>query len=74
MSAFAMVAEKSFNGRLTAKIDFPIEHLMLQLLTLPLEVSPYIIWSVFGPHAGSIWTKSYGAKYTTFGALLAKNG
>ena len=28
------------------------------------KVSLYIIWYVFGPHTGEIWTKSYGPKCT----------
>ena len=32
MSALATVAQKSFNGKLTAKIDFPVGHFMLPLL------------------------------------------
>ena len=50
MSALAMAARKGFfflNGKFTAKIDFPIGHFMLPLLTLTLEVYskvfPYII-------------------------------
>ena len=38
MSALATVAQKSFSGKFTAKIDFPIRHFMLQLLMLTLEV------------------------------------
>ena len=38
VSEFATVARKSFNGKFTAKIDFPIGHFMLPLLTLTLEV------------------------------------
>ena len=38
MSALATVAQKSFNGKFTAKIDFPIRHFMLPLLMLTLEV------------------------------------
>ena len=38
MSALATVARKSFNGKFTAKIDFPIGHFMLPLLMLTLEV------------------------------------
>ena len=36
--ALATVARKSFNGKLTAKIDFSIGHFMLPLLMLTLEV------------------------------------
>ena len=37
------------------------------MLTLKVyKVSPYIIWKVFWPHAGEIWTKSYGPNYTKF--------
>ena len=46
MAALVMVAQKSFSGKFTAKIDFPIGHFMLPLLMLTLEVlkvSPYII-------------------------------
>ena len=38
MSALATVARKSFNGKFTTKIDFPIGHFMLPLLVLTLEV------------------------------------
>ena len=38
MSALASVARKSFNGKFTAKIGFPIGHFMLPLLMLKLEV------------------------------------
>ena len=38
VSAFATVARKRFNGKFTAKIDSPIGHFMLPLLTLKLEV------------------------------------
>ena len=38
MSALATVVRKSFNGKFTAKIDFPIGHFMLTLLMLTLEV------------------------------------
>ena len=34
----ATVARKSFNGKLTAKIEFPIGHFMIPLLMLTLEV------------------------------------
>ena len=47
MSAKAMVAGKSFNGKFAVKIDFPIEYLMLPLLMLALEVS---------------WNKSFGTR------------
>ena len=38
MSALTTVARKSFNGKFTAKIDFPIGHFMLPLLMLTVEV------------------------------------
>ena len=38
MLALATVAQKSFNGKFTAKIDFSIWHFMLPLLMLILEV------------------------------------
>ena len=38
MSALATVAGKSFNGKFTVKIDFPIGNFMLPLLMLTLEV------------------------------------
>ena len=36
--AFVPVAQKNFNGKFTAKIDFPITNFMLPLLTLTSEV------------------------------------
>ena len=38
MSAFAMVAGKSFNGKFTANVDFPIGYFILPLFMLTLEV------------------------------------
>ena len=38
VSVFATVARKIFNGKFTAKIDFPIGHFMLPLPTMALEV------------------------------------
>ena len=38
MSALATVAGKSFSGKFTAKIDFPIGYLMLPLLMLTLSL------------------------------------
>ena len=38
MSALATVEWKSFIGKFTTKNDFAIEHFMLQLLMLTLEV------------------------------------
>ena len=38
MLVLVTVAGKSFNGKFTAKIDFPIGYLMLPLLMLTLEV------------------------------------
>ena len=35
-------------------------------------VSAYIIWWVFGPHAGDIWTKSCGPNHTNFCAFYKK--
>ena len=75
MSALETVARKSFDGKFTAKIDFPIGHSMLPLLMLTLEeYSLSIIWQVglFGPHAGEIWTKSYGPNHTKFCAFWQK--
>ena len=45
MSALATAAPNSFNGKFTAKIDFPIGHfiLLLLMLTMKSKVSPYII-------------------------------
>ena len=34
--------------------------------------SLYIIWKVFGPHDGEIWTKSYRTKWTKFWAFWQK--
>ena len=38
MAALAMAARKSFNGKFTGKIDFPIGHFILPLLMLTLNV------------------------------------
>ena len=38
MSALATAAGKSFNGKFTAKFDFPIGHFILPLLMLTSEV------------------------------------
>ena len=38
MSALATVAGRSFNGKFTAKIDFPLGYFILPLLMLTLEV------------------------------------
>ena len=35
---------KEFNGKFTAKIDFPMGHFVLISLMLQSEVSAYIIW------------------------------
>ena len=46
-----MVTRKSFNGKFTAKIDFPIGYFILPLLVLTLEVCSLSIHSLV-----SIWT------------------
>ena len=51
MSALAMVEQKSFNGKFTAKIDFPIGYFILPLLMLTLEVQSLSIHYLI-----SIWT------------------
>ena len=33
VSAFAMVARKSFNGKFTAKFDFPVGHFIYVIIT-----------------------------------------
>ena len=38
MPVLATVARKSFNGKFTAEIDFPVRHFMLALLMLTLKV------------------------------------
>ena len=38
MSALATVAWERFNGKFTAKIDFPIGYFILPLLMLTLEI------------------------------------
>ena len=38
VSAFPTVERNSFNGKFTVKVDFPIGHFMLPLMTLTLEV------------------------------------
>ena len=67
VSALETVTRK-FNGKFTAKTHFTIGHFMSPL---PI-VSPYIIWKVFGPHAGEMWTKSYGPNHTKFCAFDKK--
>ena len=42
------------------------------MLTKKSNVSPYIIWLVFGPHAGEIWTKLYGPNHANFCAFWQK--
>ena len=42
ISALAIAAQRSFNNKFTAKIDFPLKHFMLPLLMLTLEVNGYI--------------------------------
>ena len=44
MTVLATVARKRFNGKFTAKIDFPIGHFILPLLMLTLKISPYLLW------------------------------
>ena len=51
MSALATVAGKSFNGKFTPKIDFPIRYFMLSLLILTLKVLSLSIHYLI-----SIWT------------------
>ena len=38
------------------------------------KISSYIIWYLFGLHAGEIWSKSYGLKCTNCGACWQKTG
>ena len=54
VSVFASVARKSFNGKFTASIDFPIGHCMLPLLTLTLEVNSHSLHYLI-----SIWTTGW---------------
>ena len=51
MSALAMVARKTFNGKFTAKIDFPIGHFKLPLLMLT-----FLLQSLCIHYLISIWT------------------
>ena len=67
MSAEATVAEQSFNGKFTAKIDYH-----RWCWHWKSKFSPYIIWWVFGPNAGEIWKKSYGLSYSKFWAFWQK--
>ena len=50
MSALATVAEKSFNGKFTAKIDFPLEYYILPLLLLILEVLSRTLFDKYLDH------------------------
>ena len=60
MSALATVAGKSFNGKFTAKIDFALGYFIFFYITIAdadngsRKSLRYIIWQVFGPHAGGI--------------------
>ena len=60
MSALARVARKSFNGKFTAKIDFPVGHFMLTIADADIgsleSLIHYLtsICKLFGPHAGEI--------------------
>ena len=74
MSALTPGARKSFNGKFTVKIDFPIGNFMLPLLMLTLKVLSLSIHYFL-----SIWTtcwwnlnKSYGPNYTKFWAFGQK--
>ena len=55
MSVLVMVAGKSFNGKFTIRIDFPIEDFVLPVHMLTLEVKSlsihYLISIIFVPHA-----------------------
>ena len=57
MSALAMVARKSCNGKFTAKIDFPIGHFMLILLMLTLEVLSLSIHTLFDKYLDHMLVK-----------------
>ena len=65
------VSMEGFNGKLTAKIDFILCHHYWSW-NWKSQVFSYIIWLVFGPHAGEIWTNSYGTKYTNILRFLEK--
>ena len=63
MSALATVAGESFNGKFTAKIDFPIAVFYITIADADIgsQKSRHTSFDkYFGPHAGEIWTKSYG--------------
>ena len=59
MSALATVAGKSFNGKFTAKIDFPIGY-----VTITDADSGSLKSLHYLNHADEIWTKSCGLNYT----------
>ena len=68
MSALATVARKSFMANLQQKLIFRSGILFYHCWRWhwKSKISPHIIWQVFGPHAGEIWTKSYGSNHTKF--------
>ena len=74
MSALATVAPKSFDGKFTAKFIFQSGILCYHCWYWhwKSKVSSYIIWQVYGPHAGEIWTKSYGPNHTKLCAFWQK--
>ena len=63
ISALATVTRKSFNGKFILQIWFSdrVFYVTITDAVGSLKVSPYIVWYVFGPRAGVIWTKSYGS-------------
>ena len=71
MSALATVARKSFNGKFTAKIDFLIGAFYVTIADADIG-NLKSLHTLFEPHAGKIWTKSYGPNYTKFGAFWQK--
>ena len=80
MSALATVSRKSFKGKFTAKIDFPIGYFMLPSIADADIGSLKSLHTLFDKYwdqinAGEIWTKSYGLnlKFELFNKKMANH-
>ena len=75
MSALAAVVRKSFNRKITWKLDFLIGNFMLPVLMLTLEIvslSIHYLISVWTTCCWNLKKKSYGSKYTILSFLAKK--
>ena len=69
VSVFATVARKTFNGKVTAKNDFPIGHFLLPLLTLTLEVKSLSIHYLISILTTCWWILKKIVKYEIYKML-----